>query len=140
MKFIATKRNKIIVGVICIITSLYLGLGFWISFNPIKWFSPYETWAKNSGNKLVVLAEELKKEKDKNKIKQKIKEIKNQLSKINTFVVERYKNIEKIKQKYSEFKFKYDELNNNIKEVGNDNTYIVKLAKDIRGKINILFE
>ncbi|CCP87995.1 hypothetical protein [Candidatus Phytoplasma solani] len=137
MKFIATKKTKIIVGAAFIITTLYLGLGFWISFNPINWLSPQQTWAKESGESLLILVKEFDEEKDQNKKKHKKKEIKNQLNKIKILVIQRYQNESRYKKNFNSVNdaYKTSFLNNNSKT---DNI-TVKNAQELKEAIDNLF-
>ncbi|CAM11963.1 Conserved hypothetical protein [Candidatus Phytoplasma australiense] len=143
MKFVITKRNKIIIGVIFIITSLYLGLGFWISFKPIDWLSPYKTWARSSGKKLVTLVKDLEKNQSSTskKTKNKIKSIENQLETIKHLVIERYKNqkpeeIKEIKELHTKLKTIIDEINK--KDEINETNY--KKIEDKSYEINSKIE
>ncbi|QBF23744.1 hypothetical protein ['Catharanthus roseus' aster yellows phytoplasma] len=108
MKFLATKRGKIITGIIFITVTLYLGLGFYISFNPVNWLSPKKVWAKQAAQNLYNSVEKLTKEENKGNVNSKLASIKTNLEAVNKHVIEYYK--ESTSNEYEVVKDLYEKI------------------------------
>ncbi|ABC65262.1 immunodominant membrane protein [Candidatus Phytoplasma asteris] len=108
MKFLENKRGKIITGAIFITVTLYVGLGFYISFNPVNWLSPKKVWAKQAAHNLYNSVEKLKKEENKGNVNSKLASIKTNLEAVNKHIIEYYK--ESTSDEYPAVKDLYDKI------------------------------
>jgi uncharacterized protein YfkK (UPF0435 family) len=138
MEFLATKRRKIITSVIFIIFTLYVGLGFDFSFNPINWLSPNKVLAKRAAQNLYDSVEKLKTEENKGNVNSKLARIKTNLEAVHKHIIEYYK--QSTSNEYQEIKELYEKIfksqNDAYKELKSD----TETADEAFTKIKNLFQ